>query len=153
MSKQENFIEAPFWKRKTLAEMSQEEWESLCDGCGRCCMLKLEDEDDGQIYLTRLACKMLDLGKCRCKDYENRHTRVPDCLSFDEKMVRELSWLPGSCAYRMINEGRELAWWHPLVSGDPDTVHAAGISVRDWAIAESPAKARALHKYLVLIEE
>ncbi len=142
--------EEPFWRVKKLEDMSREEWEALCDGCGRCCMLKLEDEDTNEIYLTRLACRLLDIGKCRCRDYENRHRRVPDCLSLDAAMVRELTWLPETCAYRMVSEGRELAWWHPLVSGSPETVHEAGISVRDWAMPETDERAEELHKYLVV---
>lgn len=141
---------APFWQRKSLDEMTHREWEQLCDGCGRCCMLKLEDEDTDVVYLTRLSCKLLDIGKCSCTDYAKRHDKVPDCLSLTPKMVRELEWLPDTCAYRLIDEGQDLAWWHPLVSGDPGTVHEAGISVRDWAMPETAARAEELHKYLVI---
>lgn len=141
--------ERPYWERKSLDEMTHQEWEQLCDGCGRCCMLKLEDEDSGEIFLTRLACKLLAIGQCSCTDYKNRHERVPDCLSLTPQMVRELTWLPETCAYRLINEGQSLAWWHPLVSGDAQTVHDAGISVRDWAMPETAARAEELHKYLV----
>lgn len=142
--------EKPYWQRKRLDEMSHREWEQLCDGCGRCCMLKLEDEDTDEIYLTRLSCKLLDIGQCRCTDYDNRHQKVPDCLSLTPKMVRELSWLPDTCAYRLVNEGQDLAWWHPLVSGSAETVHEAGISVRDWAMPETTARAEELHKYLIV---
>lgn len=142
----------PYWKHKRLDEMTHREWEQLCDGCGRCCMLKLEDEDTGEIYLTRLSCKLLDIGCCRCTDYVSRHEKVPDCLSLTPRMVRELSWLPETCAYRLIDEGMDLAWWHPLVSGRPETVHEAGISVRDWAMPETAARAEELHKYLVIDE-
>ncbi len=107
----------PFWKTKTLEEMTREEWESLCDGCGRCCLVKLEDEDTAEVYLTRLACGLLDVRTCRCKDYANRFQKMPDCLEIDVKKARELKWLPTTCAYRMVDEGRDLAWWHPLVSG------------------------------------
>ena len=140
----------PYWRTKRLEEMSHREWEQLCDGCGRCCMLKLEDEDTEEIYLTRLSCKLLDIGQCRCTDYGNRHEKVPDCLSLTPKMVRELSWLPETCAYRLVDEGQDLAWWHPLVSGRAETVHEAGISVRDWAMPETAARAEELHKYLVI---
>lgn len=144
--------EAPYWRRKSLQDMSHREWEALCDGCGKCCMLKLEDEDTDEIYLTRLACKLLDIGQCRCTDYPNRHAKVPDCLALTPEMVRDLSWLPATCAYRLIDEGKDLAWWHPLVSGRPETVHEAGISVRDWAMPETAARAEELHKYLVIEE-
>ena len=127
---------APFWKTKTLTEMSREEWESLCDGCGRCCLNKLEDEDMGEFLYTRAACKLLDLDKCQCTDYENRHKRVSDCVALTPKNVGELGWLPESCAYRRLDEGRGLAWWHPLVSGSPDTVREAGITVAGEAYSE-----------------
>ena len=141
--------EKPFWQVKTLSEMTPSEWESICDGCGRCCLLKLEDDDTGEIYLTRLACKMLDLGNCRCSDYERRHELVHDCLQIDTQAVAKLSWLPATCGYRRISEGRGLAWWHPLVSGDPDTVHQAGISVRGWARLETTANADELERYII----
>lgn len=138
-----------FWRTKTLREMTPEEWEQLCDGCGRCCLLKLEDEDTGDIYLTRLACRMLDIGKCSCRDYPRRHELVDDCLSIDPETVDKLNWLPATCGYRRIAEGRGLAWWHPLVSGDPDTVHQAGISVRGWARQETEASAAELARYII----
>lgn len=140
---------APFWRTKTLSEMTATEWEQLCDGCGRCCLLKLEDEDSGEIYLTSLACKMLDLGKCRCREYPRRQELVDDCLTISPETVGRLSWLPASCGYRRIADGRGLAWWHPLVSGDPDTVHQAGISVRGWARLETQAKADELERYII----
>jgi len=126
----------PFWQTKPLEAMSRGEWESLCDGCGQCCLIKLEDEDTGAIAVTRLACKLLDLGSCRCSDYENRQKHVKDCVKLTPEGVRSLAWLPETCAYRLADDGRELPWWHPLVSGTADTVHEAGISVRGAAIGE-----------------
>ena len=145
--------ERPFWQTKRLEEMSRSEWEQLCDGCGRCCMLKLEDEETAEVYLTRLSCKLLNIGLCQCTNYKKRHEIVTDCLSLTPTMVQELSWLPDTCAYRLVDEGWALAWWHPLVSGSDQTVHEAGISVRDWAMPETAARAAALHEYLVIDEE
>lgn len=138
-----------FWETKTLEELNGEEWEALCDGCGRCCLLKLEDEDNGDIYLTKLACRLLDIGQCRCKNYSQRHQLVDDCLSIDSATVGTLSWLPVTCGYRRVGEGRGLAWWHPLVSGDPDSVHRAGISVRGFARSETTAVTAELSDYII----
>jgi uncharacterized cysteine cluster protein YcgN (CxxCxxCC family) len=126
----------PFWREKTLLEMTAEEWESLCDGCGRCCLVKLEDEDTSRIHFTDLSCKLFDVGTCRCNDYENRTRRVDDCVKLTPDNVAELNWLPATCAYRLVAAGRPLRWWHPLVSGDPGTVVEAGISVKDKVASE-----------------
>lgn len=141
--------DVPFWEQKTLDEMTTAEWELLCDGCGRCCLVKLEDEDTGDIHLTRLSCRLLDVGTCRCTNYPERHRHVTDCIAIDPEKVRNLSWLPASCGYRRIEEGRGLEWWHPLVSGDPNTVHEAGISVRDWALSEARIRPENIHRYII----
>jgi uncharacterized cysteine cluster protein YcgN (CxxCxxCC family) len=126
----------PFWQRKSLAEMSQKEWESLCDGCGKCCVNKLEFEDTGKVVQTNVACKLLDTHSCRCSDYKNRKTLVSDCIRLTPKVVSKMDWLPDTCGYRLIDAGKDLYWWHPLVSGDPSSVHEAGISVRGRVISE-----------------
>jgi len=137
--------ELPFWRRKKLAEMSRAEWESLCDGCAKCCLVKLEYEDTGQVDHTDISCRLLDTQSCRCGDYPNRHKLVPDCLALTAKRVRRLRWLPSTCAYRLVNEGRDLYWWHHLVSGDPETVHEAGISARGRVVSEDNAGAPEHH--------
>ncbi len=147
--KKRTMNDLPFWKSKTLAEMTAAEWESLCDGCGLCCLNKIEEWDSGDIYFTSVSCKLLDGQSCRCSSYENRWDFVPDCVQLTKENVPEIAWLPPTCGYRLVNEGHDLYWWHPLVSGDPETVHAAGISARGRAISETEIDIEDLEDYVV----
>lgn len=141
----------PFWATKRLDEMSRDEWESLCDRCGRCCLNKLEDDETGEIYWTDVACKLLDHGSCQCKSYDDRHAFVPDCVELDveEVVSQTYTWLPPTCAYRLLAAGKDLYWWHPLVSLDPDTVHHAGISVRARVRSEEDIPVDTLEDWIV----
>ena len=139
----------PFWRRKSLSEMTVPEWESLCDGCGRCCLNKLEDEDTGAIALTRVACRLLDGDTCRCSNYANRASIVPECIQLTPALADELPWLPSTCAYRLLAEGRDLPPWHPLVSGDGTRMHAEGISVRGWTLSESDVPVEAWEEHII----
>lgn len=143
----------PFWERKRLEQMSRDEWEALCDGCGKCCLHKLEDESSGRVLYTNVACRLLDGHTCRCRHYQDRQRYVPDCLTLTPRRIRQFKWLPSSCAYRRLAEGRGLAWWHPLVSGDPETVHRAGISARGRTVPESRIDLAELEDYLALDPE
>nr|WP_084028120.1 YcgN family cysteine cluster protein [Magnetospirillum gryphiswaldense] len=129
----------PFWRTKAMSALSRDEWESLCDGCGKCCLHKLEDEDSGEIHFTNVACRLLNVVTCACKDYPNRRDHVPDCVQLDPDKAAELRWLPSTCAYRLVAENKPLPWWHPLVSGNANSVHEAGASVRGRAISENRA--------------
>jgi len=128
--------EKPFWDVVPLSEMSDEQWESLCDGCAKCCLLKLEDEDTGEIAFTNVACRQLDLQSCRCKNYSRRSRLVPDCVTMTPENIPNLSWMPKSCAYRRLSEGRGLPSWHPLLTGDQNSVHTAQASARGRIISE-----------------
>lgn len=125
-----------FWRDKTLEQMTAAEWEALCDGCGRCCVIRFEEEETGEVIPTRVHCKLFDPQACRCADYAARKTHVPDCIKLTPWNIEALQWMPKSCAYRRLHEGRGLADWHPLVSGDPESVHRAGVSVRGQTISE-----------------
>ncbi len=126
----------PFWKTKTLDQMTRKEWESLCDGCAKCCIVKLEDQDTGALAYTRLHCKLLDGSTCLCSDYKNRKKYVPDCVQLTPAIVDTVDWLPDTCAYRLVQEGKDLADWHHLVCGDRERIHAEGHSVRDKTVSE-----------------
>jgi uncharacterized cysteine cluster protein YcgN (CxxCxxCC family) len=126
----------PFWETKSLEEMTPREWESLCDGCGLCCLIRFEDEDTGEIIPTRVHCKLFDSESCACSNYADRKRHVPDCIKLTPQNVDTLKWMPLSCAYRRVNEGRGLADWHPLISGDPESVHRAGVSIRGETVSE-----------------
>lgn len=125
----------PFYKTTTLEEMTRAEWESLCDGCGLCCLQKLEDEDSGEIFLTSVACRLLDATTCQCSDYKNRKSIVPECLRLNIKMVRTVHWLPKSCAYKLIDQGKDLPEWHHLLSHSKNSIHQAHMSARDKILA------------------
>jgi len=131
--------EKPFWETKTLDQMTRAEWESLCDGCGRCCLHKLRYDDTGALWWTNVACRLLDNDTCQCSNYTKRRRLVPDCVQLTAENLTEIDWLPPSCAYRRLAEGKTLAWWHPLVSGDAATVHTSGISVRGRVVDERDA--------------
>jgi uncharacterized protein len=126
----------PFWVTKTLSEMNPREWESLCDGCGLCCLIRFENEDDGEVIPTRVHCQLFDAQKCQCTDYANRKAKVPDCIKLTPDNIEALQWMPLSCAYRRLYEGKSLPLWHPLVTGDPQSTHRSGVSIRGQTISE-----------------
>lgn len=127
--------DAPFWKTVPMEQMTPQQWESLCDGCGLCCLHKVED-DDGEIWPTRVACLLLDTQTCRCKSYPDRIDYVPECLTMTPKLAHSLEWLPQSCAYKRVANKQALPWWHYLVTGDRQTVHEVGISAKGRSISE-----------------
>ncbi len=138
-----------FWETSPLDQLTREQWEQLCDGCGRCCLNKLEDEDTGELYYTLVACRLLDLECCRCRDYPNRLERVPECLLLGPERLDLVPLMPSSCAYRRLREGRGLASWHPLLSGDPSSVAEAGVCVCPNAISEEHVHPDELGAFIV----
>lgn len=138
-----------FWERP-LATLNPREWEALCDGCGKCCLNKLEDDDTGEIAFTRVACRLLDGDSCRCAQYKIRKQFVPECVVLTPKTVAKVAyWLPNTCAYKLLHEGKPLHDWHPLISGDPESVHDAGMSVRGWTVPEFEVPEEDWEDYIV----
>lgn len=142
-----------FWETKTLEQMRSDEWESLCDGCGLCCLVKIEDEDSGKIFNTTVSCCQLDVETCRCRDYKNRLSDVPMCLQLTIENLPELSWLPESCAYKRISTGQTLPDWHPLITKDKDSVHEAGISAKWFAQSEEYVHPEQLVEFVITPSE
>ena len=142
-------LEAEFWKKKDLTAMNPEEWEALCDGCGKCCLFKFTNPNENTVRFTNVVCRYMDLETCRCTRYANRHELVPTCLVVTPQLSRELKWMPSTCAYRRLAEGKGLDWWHPLVSGNPNSVHKAGVSVREIAVSEEEINPDDLEDYVV----
>lgn len=140
---------ARFWETKSLSDMTPEEWESLCDGCGRCCVIQLEDEETGALARTNVACRLLDRETVRCTDYARRHQRVPDCVRLTPENLASLHWMPSTCAYRRLHEGKPLFDWHPLISGDPQTVRLAGVSVQGDLVSELDVAEADLEDHIV----
>lgn len=141
--------EQPFWERKTLQEMTREEWESLCDGCAKCCLVKLEDEDDGDVYYTNVACRYLNQAECRCTCYEQRTEKAPDCVYLRPEDVEQFHWLPETCAYRLVSEGKKLPHWHPLLSGDNSQVIRRGLAVAGKVISEDDVQPGDLEDHII----
>lgn len=137
----------PFWKTTPLADMTTEQWESLCDGCGRCCLHKLRDDDTEELHYTSVACRLLDVKTCQCTDYPKRHRKVQDCVTLTPAMIPDLDWLPPDCAYKRLSDGLDLPAWHPLITGDPNTVITSGASAAGRCISER--RAGALEDYIV----
>ncbi|MEM7169004.1 MAG: YcgN family cysteine cluster protein [Pseudomonadota bacterium] len=139
----------PFWRRKSLSQMTPEEWESLCDGCGKCCLIKLEEVEEEKLYFTDVACHLLNCESCRCRDYKNRQRIVEDCVVLTPKTIEQVNFMPSSCAYRLLAEGKDLYWWHHLVCGDFETVHQAGMSARGRAVSEKKVPDAELEDHIV----
>lgn len=138
-----------FWETKALKDLSRDEWESLCDGCGKCCMIRLEDEDTGDIHITNVACFLFERTDCACMDYPNRSTLVPDCVTLSPDNVADLHWMPETCAYKLVAHGKPLPEWHHLNTGDRESIHEAGYSVRDRSVCETEVADEDLEEHLV----
>jgi len=148
MSKENNF-----WETKTLEQLDVDEWEQLCDGCGLCCLVKIEDEDSGEVFTTTVSCSQLDIENCRCKDYQNRLATVEMCTAISLENIAELHWLPASCAYRCLHEGGNLPDWHPLITGDKDSVHQSGLSAKWFALSEDYIHPEQLVDFVIVTDE
>jgi hypothetical protein len=138
-----------FWETIPLTQMSIEEWEALCDGCGKCCLHKLQDEDTDTVYYTRVACRLLDAQSCRCRDYVRRRKQVADCTVLEAASIEQFEWLPSSCAYRLLAHGESLAEWHYLLSGDRDSVHRAGESVRGRTLCAEFVHSEGMQEHVI----
>lgn len=138
-----------FWQNRPLEDLNPQEWEALCDGCGRCCLVKLEDFDSDEVYFTSIACELLDTESCRCSNYSQRFKKVEDCIQLSADKVESINWLPATCAYRLRHEGEPLPEWHPLVSGNPESVHEAGISVRGRVISEAHVHPDSMEEHII----
>ncbi len=149
MSMDESRSDKPFWQQKSLRELTQDEWEALCDGCAQCCIVKFEDVDTKEIFLTDVVCQLLDSKHCRCSNYTQRSQLVPTCLVLTPDLVEQLRWMPETCAYRLLAEGKPLAWWHPLVSGNANSIHKAGISVRGKVVSEKYMSEEELEDHII----
>ena len=148
-----NGMSEPFWKTVPLDQMNESQWESLCDGCAKCCLLKLEDEDTGEIAYTKLHCTLLDAGTCQCSDYANRKAKVPDCVQLTPAGIEEIKWMPKTCAYRLVMDGKDLPNWHYLVCGDRNRVHETGNSVRGKTVSEDTVFEDDMEDFIVDWEE
>ena len=144
-----NRVHEPFWKTIPIDRMTPEQWESLCDGCVLCCLQKLENEHSGRFYYTNIACRLLDLETSRCSDYAHRQLRVPDCIQLTPRTIGDHPWLPETCGYRLVAEGRDLPQWHHLVCGDRDAVHRAGISRAGRMVSEEEVREEDWEDYII----
>jgi len=142
-------LDTRFWETKSFDKLNREEWEALCDGCGRCCLLKIEDKDNGDLFYTNVVCEFHDSEHCRCTAYQHRSSLVPDCIKVTPELARDEKWLPDTCAYRLLAERKSLFDWHPLITGDPDSIHQADLSVRDKVVSEKYVHPDELPEHLV----